>query len=62
MSKQRKRLIQLHLELHLDYLKNINSCCEEPGFYETMSRALMGEYSRHIPDPYPMLKEISSLR
>ncbi|HBF36738.1 MAG TPA: hypothetical protein DDW50_05400 [Firmicutes bacterium] len=62
MSKQVKKPIQLHLELRLDYLKNINSCCEKPDFYETMSQALMGEYSGRIPAPYPMGKEISRLR
>ncbi len=61
MDKQSKKPIQLHLELRLDYLKNINACCEDPAFYESMSQALMGEYT-HPSNSYPMLNEITRMR
>jgi hypothetical protein len=61
MDKRAKKPIQLHLELRLDYLKNINTCCEEPAFYESMSQALMGEY-KHLSNSYPMWDEISRMR
>jgi len=62
VAKQSKKPIQLHLELRLDYLKNINSCSEDPAFYETMSQALMERQYNHLSESYPMLREISRMR
>ncbi len=61
MDKRPKKPIQLHLELRLDYLKNIDACCESPAFYESMSQALMREYTQPS-NPYPVWNDLGGMR
>jgi hypothetical protein len=61
MAERIERPKQLHLELQLGYLKKINSFCEKPDFYESMSQALLRDYN-DLPKPYPLWNEINRLR
>lgn len=52
---------QLQLELEFNYLKQISSRGEKLDFYETMTQALLGEYTR-LPERDPLWDEINSPR
>jgi hypothetical protein len=61
MARSNEKPKQLHLELQLNYLKQISSHCEKLDFYESMTRALLGEYP-NLPKLGPMWDEINRPR
>ncbi len=51
---------QLQLDLSLGYLKHLDSTCEKFDFYETMTKALLGEYANST-EKSPFWEEINNL-
>jgi hypothetical protein len=61
MPRLTEKTKQLHLDLHMGYLKQISSCSEKLDFYESVTQALLGEYS-NLPQLGPMWDEINRPR
>ena len=61
MTGRANRPKQLQLDLQMDYLKQINSYSEKLDFYETMTQALLGEYT-DLPNRDPIWDEINRPR
>lgn len=49
---------QLQLDLHWGYMKKLNATSEKLDFYETMTKALLGDYPTP-PDKGPLWDEIN---
>ena len=52
---------QLHLDLPMGYLKQLHSSSEKLDFYESMTQALLGQYT-NLPERGPIWEEINRPR